>query len=67
METQEIPDSARQLIEALVNSALASCSKEGIDLRDFHRAMRVEQELNPKVSVMRLLELTFERIHANLN
>ncbi len=57
------PESVRKIVEAMASRAMSRCLQEGIPIERFYRAMVAVQVDNPKVSVLKLFELVFDKLH----
>jgi hypothetical protein len=63
----EIPDAVREIIEAMVNQAVARCDRQGIALEDFFRTMEEEQQLHPASTLTELFDRIFRRLESMTN
>ena len=56
------PEPVRNIVEAIVNQALARCDRMGIAWEDFDKAMAEESRRCPQLGLPELIEQTFRRV-----
>jgi hypothetical protein len=63
----DVPKPVRAIVEAIVNTALLRCDREGIPHRDFYEAMVEERKLRSTGDLPDLIKRTFARLGRGRN